>query len=126
VAPAGAGSYGNANDLSALLPYLQGQGNAAVTPDAGVASTSGDEVGAYVGSGFLPAGKTQADTATNTGTLTAKDASGNTFRWITPSQGQAAPAGTQWFYQPFPGVFTDKIDWSKIRQNTPIYVKAIQ
>ena len=128
VAPAGAGSYGNANDLSALLPYLQAQGNAtaAPAPTAGVASTSGPQVGAFSGSGFLPFGKTAADIGGNPGTITAADANGNNFLWITSAEGEALPKGTQWFYEPIPGVFTDKIDWTKLGRNTPIYVRATQ
>jgi len=44
------------------------------------------QVGQQSGSGFLPAGVTTADIATNPGTLTATDAAGNVYTWLNPDQ----------------------------------------
>ena len=127
VAPAGAGSYGNANDLSALLPYLQGQGNA---PNA---STNSQNLTAGVGY-TAPVGETltpgSAGFSAPTGGGPVTDANGNTFVYVgSPSQLQGIFAsGGQAFIQNLPGVFSpvsrEYLQTSGIQ--APIFTQAPQ
>ena len=118
--PVAAGSYGNANDISSLLPYLNAAGNAGTSTTSGV--TSGPQVGAMSGSGFLPSGLTTASIGTNPGTYTANDQQGGTYTWANPAEYAALPPGTATYYGPLPGVFSTTR--AGLAGNTPIYVKS--
>ena len=118
--PAGAGSYGNANDISSLLPYLNAAGNAGTSTTSGV--SSGPQVGGMSGSGFLPFGKTSTDIGTNPGTYTAQDQQGVTYTWANPAEYAALPPGTATYYEPLPGVFSPTR--AGLSGNTPVYVKS--
>jgi hypothetical protein len=109
--PVAAGSYGNGNDLSALLPYLQSQGNAGgvassapYTPPAGEVL---DQQGYYIPGSTAP----------------ISDASGNSYDWIqTPQQAQSLIAsGAPLYYQPLPGIFQPYQNNGSIA--APVFVK---
>ena len=125
VAPAGAGSYGNANDLSALLPYLQGQGNAANGSTGSQNLTSGVGYTAPVGETLAP-GSSGFSAPTGGGPVT--DASGNTFVYVgSPAQLQGILAsGGQAFIQNLPGVFSP-VSAQQLQTsgfNAPIFTQA--
>ena len=111
-----AASYGNANDLSALLPYLTNlQGATSVTPSA----TTGDTAPPPVVSTEAPA------PAPNYGTLQASGYTGGGANYSgigTQAQLQAIIANNiQRYYEPVAGVFMPIT--GKEAPNTPQFIR---
>lgn len=113
---AAAGSYGNAGDISSLLPYLQAAGNSGTGQGSGATFTPPPgEV--QQGSGFwVPKSGTPIS-----------DAQGNQFVWI-PTGAALKPflqGGGTAYYQPTPGIFVPASAGgnllSSIAPGTPIY-----
>ena len=94
--PVPADTYGNANDLSSLLPYLQGQGNAPSTTASGVAySPPANQVLNPGASGYSDVGQGPVSSST-----------GSVFVPITGKQAQPLyNAGTKLYWESGPGIF---------------------
>jgi hypothetical protein len=94
------GSYGNANDLSALLPYLQNLNGQASTPTA--SSSSGVSYSP-------PSGETLAGSGygTPTGSNSVTGTNGHIYAPVAnwPQAQTLIGQGQSLFYQPLPGVF---------------------
>ena len=122
VAPAS--SYGNANDLSALLPYLTNlQGASSVTPAATTGTTAPTPVySAPTGESLIGSGYGNAvGSAIN-------DAAGHTYQRIATSDQAAGiiSAGGKAYYQPLPGVFLpyDYAAGTRLAPGTPQYYQV--
>lgn len=118
--PVPAGSYGNAGDIAALLPYLQMNqaGTGGQTGGSGVGPIPAGQV--PMGQGFQPGG------AGNTGaagqSVTGID--GHTYSWI--SGAQEAPliaAGQTLYFQATPGYFLP-VPPNTALPNTALYVRT--
>ena len=115
--PVPAASYGNASDLSSLLPYLQAQGNAATTTASGVgysaptgqvlnpgasgySDTGGGPVLSSTGSSFVPISGKQAQPLYNSGVKLFWESGPGIFNPFTPGVTKLGAGST--LYQQVP------------------------
>ena len=114
--PVAAGSYGNANDISSLLPYLNAAGNAGTSTTSGVQATptTGEQLS---GAGYgNPSGPT--------GPIT--DMQGHMYSLLT-SNGQfnaLASQGKTAFLQITPGTFIPTTPNQPLPGGTPLYMQT--